>query len=39
MSLHLNDNEITKNNESMLEIMCIFGLDEEDLLEINRSDD
>lgn len=36
MSIHLNDNEINSDHELMQEVLDIFGLREEDLVELNR---
>ena len=36
MSIHLNDNEINSDPELMQEILDIFGLRLEDLVELNR---
>ena len=36
MSIHLNDNEINSNDELIDEVLDIFGLRKEDLIELNR---
>ena len=36
MSVHLNDNEINQDRELMEDVLDIFGLREEDLIELNR---
>ena len=36
MSIHLNDNEINRDQEVLSEILDIFGIGEEDLIELNR---
>jgi len=36
MSIHLNDNEITRNSELMEELLDIFGIQRDDLIELNR---
>lgn len=36
MSIHLNDNEINRDQETFSEVLDIFGIREEDLIELNR---
>ena len=36
MSVHLNDNEINQSRETLEEVLDMFGLREEDLVELNR---
>lgn len=36
MSVHLNDNRINEDPEHIEEVLDIFGLREEDLVELNR---
>lgn len=36
MSIHLNDNEINRNQDTFSEVLDIFGIREEDLIELNR---
>ena len=36
MSIHLNDNLINEDAEHIEEVLDIFGLREEDLIELNR---
>jgi len=36
MSIHLNDNEINRDQEMLSEVLDIFGIREEDMIELNR---
>jgi len=36
LSVHLNDNEITRDDELMNELLDIFGLSEEELIQVYR---
>lgn len=37
LALHLNDNNITSDNQYFLKVLDIFAMGEEDLLDTNRS--